>query len=26
LTFLAEQFSKGKEYRTVNVLRSAISS
>ena len=25
-TFLAEQFSNGKEYRTVNVLRSAISS
>ena len=26
LTFLAEQFSNGKEYRTINVLRSAISS
>jgi hypothetical protein len=26
LTFLAEQFSKGKEYRTVNVLRLSISS
>ncbi len=26
LTFLAEQFAMGKEYRTVNVLRSAISS
>ncbi len=26
LTFLAEQFSNGKQYRTINVLRSAISS
>ena len=26
LTFLAEQFSEGKQYRTINVLRSAISS
>ena len=26
LTFLAEQFSQGKEYRSINVLRSAISS
>jgi hypothetical protein len=26
LTFLADQFSEGKEYRTVNVFRSAISS
>ena len=26
LTFLAEQFSDGKEYRTINVFRSAISS
>ena len=26
LTFLAEQFAMGKEFRTVNVLRSAISS
>ena len=26
LTFLAEQYSEGKEYRTINVLRSAISS
>ena len=26
LTFLAEQFSNGKEYRTINVLRFAISS
>ena len=26
MTFLAEQFSNSKEYRTVNVVRSAISS
>ena len=26
LTFLAEQFAEGKQYRTINVLRSAISS
>ena len=26
LTFLAEQFAGGKQYRTINVLRSAISS
>ena len=26
LTFLAEQFVGGKQYRTINVLRSAISS
>ena len=26
LTFLAEQFSQGKEYRSINVLRSAIPS
>ena len=26
LTFLAEQFAEGKQYRTINMLRSAISS